>query len=473
MTLLNGILSLAVRCRVKWFIKPFISLVTACWFFVTSTVVYAEKVCIDNGGAGYGILDAKDIFGSNTDELGILRQNILFNLGEIDTFFVFDVNVELDISDVQMGDLTARISSPNTTQITLFERPGTVDAEGDPFTSFDSLGCGGRGIDAIFDDESSNPRIENEPCTFSVPVFSGDYKPHDPSPNNLSAFDGENPVGNWEIYISDTLSNGDDEFEGTLNEACVDIQYAGVTFDQWVSTLPDCSDNIDNISVFSGTDVYYCYVVSNPGTEAFTINPGDITNDLLHDLTPLETTYPAETSPAPLVRGPFTAGILNLTVGASPIVNNAGVTATFTTPNFTGTLGPTFETTTVIITAPIEISKTSMVISDPANVTNPKAIPGAIVEYTISVKNIGNADLNNDSIVINDPIPANTSLSIDPPNDPISFIDGIIPSGLSFNFSNDVTVSSTQITINPKGIFNGSNGTDTPSFEIKFKVKVD
>lgn len=122
----------------------------------------------------------------------------------------------------------------------------------------------------------------------------------------------------------------------------------------------------------------------------------------------------------------------------------------------------------------IQISKTSKVISDPVNlISNPKAIPGSIVEYTISVDNAGFGSTDNDTIVITDPIPANTTLSIDPANDPVSFIDGIIPSGLSFNFSNDVTISSTQITINPKGTFNGSNGTDTPSFKIKFKVKID
>ncbi len=499
MNLFNGILNLASRCRGKWFSKSFISLVTACWFFVTGTAVYAEKKCID---AGYGIPDAKDILGSNTDELGILQENIDFKLADIG--FLFDVNVELNISGVQMGDLTARISSPNTTQITLFERSGTADAEGDPFTSLASLGCGGRGIDAIFDDGSSNPRIENEPCTTAnLPYSNGDYIPHDPKPNNFSAFNDENPIGDWAIYISDTLSNGTAEFEGTLIEACVDIQYAGVTFDKWVSTNATCSDTLDDLTVSAGTPVFYCYTVSNPSTELFTINPGDTSDNQGHNISGLEGTYAAGSSNTVTV-GPLTTGT-DIPLGVT--INIAEITATFATLNFTGPL-ITDETARLNVPPPvIEISKTAEVISDPVNTTNPKAIPGAIVEYTILVTNSGLGSTDIDTIIINDPIPENTRLFFGTPTNPVAFSDGTIPpltsSGLIFNFatlasttddiafSNDGGVSTVtpdlpdadgfdattppinHISINPKGIFNSSNGTDTPSFEIKFRVRVE
>ena len=55
-------------------------------------------------------------------------------------------------------------------------------------------------------------------------------------------------------------------------------------------------------------------------------------------------------------------------------------------------------------TATLAVTKTSRIISDPFNnTTNPKLIPGAIVEYCIAVANSGGAPAT--SVVINDPVP--------------------------------------------------------------------
>lgn len=55
-------------------------------------------------------------------------------------------------------------------------------------------------------------------------------------------------------------------------------------------------------------------------------------------------------------------------------------------------------------TATLAVTKTSRVISDPVNsTTNPKLIPGAVVEYCIAVANSGSADAT--SVLINDPVP--------------------------------------------------------------------
>ena len=84
--------------------------------------------------------------------------------------------------------------------------------------------------------------------------------------------------------------------------------------------------------------------------------------------------------------------------------------------------------------------KSRTVISDPFNATNPKAIPNAIVEYTILVKNSGFGYTDNNTLVINDPLPANTSFFFGSPLDPATFTDGIIPSGLVFSF---ISIAST------------------------------
>lgn len=61
-------------------------------------------------------------------------------------------------------------------------------------------------------------------------------------------------------------------------------------------------------------------------------------------------------------------------------------------------------------TATLTVTKTSRVISDPFNnTTNPKLIPGAVVEYCIAVANSGGAAAT--SVVINDPVPGQLTFS--------------------------------------------------------------
>jgi uncharacterized repeat protein (TIGR01451 family) len=61
-----------------------------------------------------------------------------------------------------------------------------------------------------------------------------------------------------------------------------------------------------------------------------------------------------------------------------------------------------------VVTATITVTKTSTVISDPFNgAVNPKAIPGAVVEYCIQVSNTGSAAASN--VIVTDAIPANTT----------------------------------------------------------------
>jgi len=64
--------------------------------------------------------------------------------------------------------------------------------------------------------------------------------------------------------------------------------------------------------------------------------------------------------------------------------------------------------TYVVATATLGVNKTSSVISDPVNnVTNPKAIPGAVMQYAIAIANTGSQAATLSSV--NDPIPANTT----------------------------------------------------------------
>jgi uncharacterized repeat protein (TIGR01451 family) len=61
-----------------------------------------------------------------------------------------------------------------------------------------------------------------------------------------------------------------------------------------------------------------------------------------------------------------------------------------------------------ISTATLAVVKSSTIISDPVNnTTNPKAIPGAVIEYTITVTNSGAAAAS--SVVLSDNMPTNTT----------------------------------------------------------------
>lgn len=85
--------------------------------------------------------------------------------------------------------------------------------------------------------------------------------------------------------------------------------------------------------------------------------------------------------------------------------------------------------------AQLSVTKVSSLISDPVNLTaNPKAIPGALVEYLISVANNGTAATDADSVVVIDNGPADAKLcQIPRAGGPVVFTD---PggSGLTYSF---------------------------------------
>ncbi len=61
-----------------------------------------------------------------------------------------------------------------------------------------------------------------------------------------------------------------------------------------------------------------------------------------------------------------------------------------------------------VLGATIVVTKSSTVASDPFNgTTNPKAVPGAVIEYCLDINNTGSASAT--SVVLSDAIPANTT----------------------------------------------------------------
>lgn len=85
----------------------------------------------------------------------------------------------------------------------------------------------------------------------------------------------------------------------------------------------------------------------------------------------------------------------------------------------------------------LSVTKMSALISDPANGTdNPKAIPGALIEYVITISNSGTSATDADSVVIWDQGPADATLCrLSQPGGPVSWNDPGGSSGLTYAFA--------------------------------------
>ena len=146
-------------------------------------------------------------------------------------------------------------------------------------------------------------------------------------------------------------------------------------------------------------------------------------------------------------------------------------------------------------TVPLTLVKVATTISDPVNLTtNPKAIPGAIIEYQIIVTNPAANPVDNNSVVIVDQVPAYLDLRLadmgGPGSGPVLFVNGSPASGLTYTPGTDVSYSNdggstwtytpsagpngtdpgvTHVRINPKGAFNANNA----QFTIRLRMRVE
>lgn len=145
----------------------------------------------------------------------------------------------------------------------------------------------------------------------------------------------------------------------------------------------------------------------------------------------------------------------------------------------------------------IQVTKVATTLSDPINGSSgPLPIPGAFVQYTIAVSNQGIGGVDTDSMVITDPLPANTALFVSTVSgDPISFVDGTPSSGLTYSYPTNVAFSNqvgggppfdytptpdadgfdaaiTGYAITPNGAMNPSAGAGDPNFTVVFRVRI-
>jgi uncharacterized repeat protein (TIGR01451 family) len=150
---------------------------------------------------------------------------------------------------------------------------------------------------------------------------------------------------------------------------------------------------------------------------------------------------------------------------------------------------------TVAVPQPtITVIKSSTVQSAP-HAGSPKRIPLSVVQYEITVTNSGPGTVDANTLIITDPIPADSAMYVSTtPTNPVAFVNGGTPSGLTFNYATNVSYSSTgpagpwtytpvpdangfdpvvrAVRIVPGGVMSAA-GSGNPSFTIQFRIRVN
>lgn len=273
--------------------------------------------------------------------------------------------------------------------------------------------------------------------------------------------------------------------------------------------------SVDNPLPNVNGQITYTLTVTNYG-------PSDVNNVQVTDVLPSNVVYVSDTSGGAYVNttGLWTVVPVKLTSGSSVSID---ITVTVNLPAVgniftnTATVGggnhpdpnASNNSSSVVVTiagANLTMLKSALTISDPVNGTStPYNIPGATVLYSLQTTNSGQGPADTDTVVITDPIPANTTLYVgdlgSAGTGPVLFIDGAAPasSGLTYSFtslsstSDDLEFSNnngatwtytpvpdangydanvTNIRVNPKGAMSASNGTTNPNFILRFRVMV-
>jgi uncharacterized repeat protein (TIGR01451 family) len=193
--------------------------------------------------------------------------------------------------------------------------------------------------------------------------------------------------------------------------------------------------------------------------------------------------------------------LVNATLGGGAtgsVSNTARVTVL-------GQSGSATDTNAVVLPSLTHV-KTSALVSDPVNGTvNPKRIPGALVDYTLLVTNTGEGTVDDNGIAVIDAVPANTRLYLGDlggaGSGPVAFVNGSPASGLTWtytslasgtddlDFSNNGgstwthvptadpggydTSGTTHIRMRPKGTMAGASAGGNPSFQLRFRVRIN
>ncbi len=186
------------------------------------------------------------------------------------------------------------------------------------------------------------------------------------------------------------------------------------------------------------------------------------------------------------------SAVLNCTNGASSSTVLPTAVGGSVTPQMGDVISCTITNTKRASNATLDIAKTSALVSDPVNGTiAPKAIPGAIVRYTLEIRNSGPTRVDRDSVFIVDALPP--QIAVGTAASPV-FTQGSPTSGLTFSTTNDIRYSNSAtrpatfaactytpvasydpavkyVCLRPRGTMAGSTGVPT-SFTISIQAQI-
>ncbi len=374
-----------------------------------------------------------------------------------------------------------------------------------------------------WDGDASNSSPRNgfvEALTFNSVVLSNTNNPVNNQFNSISTINGvdNNSYGvDFDIYTIDSLLSAGDTsavsvYSSGGDQVHISMEIISVT-NTAVSDLAISKSHVGNFNV--GQNATYTIAVNNNGPIAET-GPIVVSDTLAAGLSYVSAIGSGWvcnasgqnitcTHNGSLANGASASPITLSVAVTSPALPSVTNTASVSGNNFDNIYSNNSNSDTVAVSSnpAIKLQKSALTLSDPVNGTNfPKAIPGAVSEYTLKATNLGFGAPDNNSIVLTDAIPNHTALYV---NDisgvgtgPVRFVDGSPPSGLSYNFINlssnsdnvsfsnnggtsynytpvadveGVDTAVTHIKMATQGSFLGNTGT-APSFELKFRVKV-
>ena len=201
--------------------------------------------------------------------------------------------------------------------------------------------------------------------------------------------------------------------------------------------------------------------------------------------------------------GAASSATLTLNVVAGPAgANNVVVNTALITNRDANASNNTASAAVSVIAAAYRVTKTVAAIADPIRgASNPRSVPGAVSEYTITASNVGGLS-DAGSLRIVDPLPVNTSAYVAdigaPGSGPVVFVDGAPSSGLSYTYSGLANLSDslefsadggiswsyvptaasggcdtnvTHVRVRPGGVFaSGVGVTPAPNFSVRLRV---
>lgn len=159
-----------------------------------------------------------------------------------------DVNITLNIEHTWDGDITAKLTAPDGTEVILFSGVGSL---GDNFTN------------TTLDDDAEMPLSSGEA------PYTGTFQPQNP----LSVFNGLNSQGDWTLTLEDDYASD----SGVLLDWTLNICNAGQ-----MSTHDFVDENIDFVVANRGNDQFWInYNKSNMSQDKATVEVFNMEGKLL------------------------------------------------------------------------------------------------------------------------------------------------------------------------------------------------